>query len=229
MRLESLEISDSSRRPDSVKGIRRRRRSPMHLTLVLMSVLLTLGLQFSYLFLYSSAISITATSQSGQFSLAFQESLLSSSAPVGERPRLIPLVVADSGYSENSSVNILCTVSQGHHESLSFDWFKDGQLISSGPTNSASGNLDNSITTLASYSASLDGESQAHDSGFGGSSGINRMISMKPEIEKNPDRSLLRISRVQVQHSGRYTCSAKNQFGQDSSSVNLRVNGKYAF
>ena len=107
----------------------------------------------------------------------------------GEKPKLIPLVAAESGYSENSSVNILCTVSQGHQEGLQFDWFKDGQLLAGG---------------------SALGQDQA----------------LRPAlIEKHSDHSLLRISRVQSQHSGRYTCSAKNQFGQDSSSVNLMVNG----
>lgn len=109
-----------------------------------------------------------------------------SGSSVGEKPRLIPLVASDSGYSENSSVNILCTVSQGHHESLTFDWFKEGQ----------------SIASLAAADSLL-------------------------QIESQPDHSLLRVSRVKSHHSGRYTCSAKNQFGQDSSSVNLAVNGNY--
>lgn len=111
----------------------------------------------------------------------------------GEKPRLIPLVASDSGYSENSSVNILCTVSQGHHESLTFDWFKDGQSLSS-----------------SSAAATSDSSS-----------------SVQPQIENQPDHSLLRISRVKWQQAGRYTCSARNQFGQDSSSVNLAVNGNY--
>lgn len=117
-----------------------------------------------------------------------------SAAGGGEKPRLIPLVASDSGYSENSSVNILCTVSQGHHETLTFDWFKDGQQLGSG--SSAAAEADS--TALAG-----------------------------PQIESQPDHSLLRISRVKSQHAGRYTCSAKNQFGQDASSVNLAVNGNY--
>jgi hypothetical protein len=116
---------------------------------------------------------------------------------LGERPKLIPLVAADTGYSENSSVNILCTVSQGHHESLHFDWFKDGQLIASSP------------------------DGQPPDGGSQWPAGS------APQIEKHSDHSLLRIARVQAGlHSGRYTCAAKNQFGQDSSSVNLLVNGE---
>ena len=110
----------------------------------------------------------------------------------GEKPRLIPLVASDSGYSENSSVNILCTVSQGHHETLIFDWFKDGQQL-----------------------------------GLGGPEADSTAL-VGPQIESQPDHSLLRISRVKSQHAGRYTCSAKNQFGQDASSVNLAVNGNYS-
>lgn len=120
----------------------------------------------------------------------------------GEKPRLIPLVAAESGYSENSSVNILCTVSQGHHDTLQFDWFKDGQLISL--NNNNNNNDDDTYRPQTAISSNL-----------------------APQIEKHSDHSLLRISRVQSHHSGRYTCSAKNQFGQDSSSVNLMVNGNY--
>lgn len=116
-----------------------------------------------------------------------------STSNAGERPRLIPIVVSDSGYSENSSVNILCTVSQGHHESLTFDWFKDGHLLA-GP------GLGDEPSQL------LGGQAM-------------------PQIEKHQDHSLLRIGRVQSINAGRYTCSAKNQFGADSSSVNLVVNG----
>lgn len=119
---------------------------------------------------------------------------VASSSNSGEKPRLIPLVASESGYSENSSVNILCTVSQGHHETLTFDWFKDGQLLDSG---AAGDQLEVGGSTLA------------------------------PRIEKHSDHSLLRISRVLSQHSGRYTCSAKSKFGKDSSSVNLDVNGNY--
>lgn len=112
------------------------------------------------------------------------------SSILGEKPKLIPIVVSDSGYSENSSVNILCTVSQGHHETLTFDWFKDGQLLT--------GSLDSNNFQQTNH---------------------------QPQIDKNPDHSLLRISRVLLTNSGRYTCSVKNQFGSDSSSANLIVNG----
>lgn len=152
----------------------------------------------------------------------------------GEKPKLIPLVVADSGYSENSSVNILCTVSQGHHESLSFDWFKDGQLISLGSSTKPLNNFDNSITSSSSGSSlpnparsGSDNLLNDEENSYSPHTNSKSLGLLGPQIEKNPDHTLLRISRVQVQHSGRYTCSAKNQFGQDSSSVNLRVNGKY--
>lgn len=128
-----------------------------------------------------------------------------------EKPRLIPLVAAESGYSENSSVNLLCTVSQGHHGSLTFDWFKDGQLLASN-------------SNLESHSAVI--ANRAESSETIGRSDTN--LASAPQIEKNSDHSLLRISRVQAQHSGRYTCAARNQFGQDSSSVNLIVNGNYS-
>lgn len=127
----------------------------------------------------------------------------------GEKPRLIPLVLAESGYSENSSVNVLCTVSQGHHESLTFDWFKDGQLLlASNEAGQVGGGL-------------FGADSKTEE--FGG----RDFKPTAPQIEKHSDHSLLRIARVQSHHSGRYTCSAKNQFGQDSSSVNLIVNGNY--
>lgn len=125
----------------------------------------------------------------------------------GERPRLIPLVAADSGYSENSSVNVLCTVSQGHHESLTFDWFKDGQKIE--------GSERQQQDVLFGLALKQQQQQQA--------------ASSAPQIEQHQDHSLLRISRVQSHHSGRYTCAAKNHFGQDSSSVNLIVNGNYRF
>lgn len=140
----------------------------------------------------------------------------------GDKPRLIPLVAAESGYSENSSVNILCTVSQGHHESLTFDWFKDGQLLlaasnhgaplgGAGESGSGPNKMDDLLLDFPAYA----------------SSSLSANPRLAPRIEKHSDHSLLRIARVQAQHSGRYTCSAKNQFGQDSSSVELMVNGNY--
>lgn len=132
------------------------------------------------------------------------------SSATGDKPRLIPLVAAESGYSENSSVNVLCTVSQGHHESLTFDWFKDGQLL----LGSASDNQQQQQAALISDEFSQPSRSNAFSNS-----------NLAPQIEKHSDHSLLRIARVQSQHSGRYTCAVKNQFGQDSSSVHLIVNG----
>lgn len=129
----------------------------------------------------------------------------------GEKPKLIPLIASDSGYSENSSVNFLCTVSQGHHETLTFDWFKDGQLLLPQQSN------NNQRSREASLENQVAGEQSSSN------------LILLPQIDKNPDHSLLRISRVLSQHAGRYTCLAKNQFGQDSSSVNLVVNGNYYF
>lgn len=120
-------------------------------------------------------------------------------APAAEKPRLIPLAAAESGYSENSSVNLLCTVSQGHHESLTFDWFKDGQALAG----------------AQDEQSNAAGPAEA---------GADRWV----QVDKSADHSLLRIRRVRPQHAGRYTCAVRNQFGQDSSSVNLIVNGNYA-
>lgn len=151
--------------------------------------------------LKSRPISYNLTnSYNGYNQLGFAEPLFAGS----EKPRLIPLVLAESGYSENSSVNLLCTVSQGHHESLTFDWFKDGQLL---------------MVTSQQEDAKV----------FEGFSNSLNSVVLAPKIEKHSDHSLLRIARVQSHHSGRYTCSAKNQFGQDSSSVNLIVNGNYIY
>lgn len=169
----------------------------------------------------------------------------------GEKPKLIPLVAADSGYSENSSVNILCTVSQGHHESLTFDWFKDGRLLAAdGSPSGASGDGgadelgDGELATslLAGEPTATSGaagrqEEKIDDvfvdhlnSGSGNNNNNGNRNHhhhpVKPKIEKHSDHSLLRIARVHFSHSGRYTCSAKNNFGSDSSSVNLIVNGK---
>lgn len=149
-----------------------------------------------------------------------------------ERPKLIPLVAAESGYSENSSVNILCTVSAGHHESLQFDWFKDGQPLGA--------SVNGKHHDEAPMSHPPTGQESVHFGGTGGNtpvatlrssslSNTNQLqLQMLSDIQtdKHPDHSLLRISSVQAHHSGRYTCSAKSQFGQDSSSVTLRVNGE---
>lgn len=134
----------------------------------------------------------------------------------GDKPRLIPLVAAESGYSENSSVNFLCTVSQGHHESLQFDWFKDGHLLGPGaPRQADEADGDQHLGAISgSYPARIISIS-----------GNNSNLA--PQIERHTDHSLLRISKVNLHHSGRYTCSAKSQFGQDSSSVNLIVNGEH--
>lgn len=107
-----------------------------------------------------------------------------SALSLGDKPQLIALAAAPAGYNENSSVHLLCTISAGHHETLTFDWFKDGQLLA--------------VATSSKGAA---------------------------QIEKHADHSLLRIENVKLQHAGRYTCTARNQFGLDSSSVNLAVNG----
>lgn len=140
--------------------------------------------------------------------------------PRGEKPKLIPLIAADSGYSENSSVTFLCTVSQGHHETLTFDWFKDGQLLSPSPSQSAPAPAAANHNQMRLPSGDTILENQTGEQ-------VALTSNLMPQIDKNPDHSLLRISRVFSQHAGRYTCLAKNQFGQDSSSVNLAVNGNY--
>lgn len=162
-----------------------------------------------YLSVLLYSISFMVRGSSGQDIARFVQASSSMSSLIqGEEPRLIPLVAAESGYSENASVNILCTIHSGHHESLSFDWFKDNQLISS-----------NSLED----SSEQQQQQQQQESNL-----INSRLN-RIHIEKSSDHSLLRISRVQLKHAGRYTCSAKNQFGQDSSSVQLRVNGKWIF
>lgn len=119
--------------------------------------------------------------------------LAAAAAAPSERPRLIPLVAAESGYAQNSSVNLLCTVSQGR-QPLHFEWFRDGHALQG----------------VAEAAAATSAE----------------LVAAPPLIERHADHSLLRIARVSQSHAGRYTCTAKNQFGQDSSSVQLLVNGK---
>lgn len=138
----------------------------------------------------------------------------------GEKPKLIPLIAADSGYSENSSVTFLCTVSQGHHETLTFDWFKDGQLLLPPPPPPQPGSAAANHNQMRLSSGETMSENETGEQ-------VSLTSNLMPQIDKNPDHSLLRISRVSSQHAGRYTCLAKNQFGQDSSSVNLAVNGNY--
>ena len=133
-----------------------------------------------------------------------------------DRPRLIPLVAAELGYSENSSVNILCTVSQGHHETLQFDWFKDGKLLASG---GGGGSDDENESANDEPQGAGRALALGHSLETGGPHGL--------QIEKSGDHSLLRIGRVLARHAGRYTCAAKNQFGSDSSSVSLLVNGEF--
>lgn len=158
---------------------------------------------------YGTALALMAVSAASDPSASAAGA---SSSGNSEKPRLIPLVAAESGYNENSSVNVLCTVSQGHHETLTFDWYKDGQLL-----------VTNTFNNQQHQSA-LDANDLLDNGGDVFAPTKSKLLQI-PSIEKHSDHSLLRIQRVNAQHSGRYTCLAKNQFGQDSSSVDLKVNG----
>lgn len=123
------------------------------------------------------------------FGAVFVAGYAATSQVLGEKPRVVPLATPAGGYSENASVTLLCALSAGHHDSLTFDWFKDGATVD------------------ASNSPSQVDPSNA------------------VKIDLNSDHSLLRIARVKLSHAGQYTCVARNQFGQDSSSSSLVVNG----
>ena len=45
------------------------------------------------------------------------------------------------------------------------------------------------------------------------------------DLSSGPDLTMLMISSVTYRHSGKYTCTARNEAGSASHSVELRVNG----
>lgn len=135
----------------------------------------------------------------GQLSAARQQIQMhasNSNTNAGEKPRVIPLAAAESGYAENSSVNILCTVSAGHHETLAFDWFRDGALLAA----------DQSLPpTAAAGNATGGGVRIEHASDHS----LLRIARVRPSHS-----------------GAKFTCVAKNAFGSDSSTATLVVNGE---
>lgn len=115
-------------------------------------------------------------------------------------PKILPIATADS-YPEGSTINLICTVSGGQRKGLSLSWMKDGNQIDE--TLFLNNNFKNNYSN-------------------------NQSEYENVSVEKTgADISILRISNATYINSGKYSCSAKNALGEDSTSVNIVINGLY--
>lgn len=143
-------------------------------------------------------------------------------------PRLAPFEFAADA-QVGMKVVLTCSALEGH-QPISFVWLKDGRPIALDGSQSAA-----SLGQLhrQQLSAKLAEPSQGRrlDSALGGTTNQNES-ELVPiwdsgiRIRQSDDYAILSIERLDLNHAGRYTCSAQNEAARASHSAQLSINGK---
>lgn len=133
-----------------------------------------------------------------------------------DAPKLIPLSALDR-YQEGAELKLFCSASAPQAGGrLHFEWRKNnGEQLYSSPSLSA---------------AAAD----ADDDDENGRPTTNHQRAAKPRAHlhismMDDSSSVLRIGQLEAEDSGNYTCLARNQYGADSSTVRVNVNGEFLF
>lgn len=125
-----------------------------------------------------------------------------------DAPKLIPLSALDR-YQEGAELKLFCSASAPPSGGrLQLEWRKN--------------NAQQLAPVEVNGSGSVGGNS--HGASLKGGTSRNLHISMMDDSS-----SVLRISNLEAEDSGNYTCLARNQFGFDSSTVRVNVNGKFHY
>lgn len=124
-----------------------------------------------------------------------------------DAPKLIPLSALDR-YQEGAELKLFCSASAPPSGGrLQLEWRK------------------NNAQQLAPVEVNGSGSGgNSHGASSRGGTSRNLHISMMDDSS-----SVLRISNLEAEDSGNYTCLARNQFGFDSSTVRVNVNGKFHY
>lgn len=155
-------------------------------------------------------------------------------------PKLAPFEFPSSA-QVGMKVVLTCAALEGQ-QPISFVWLKDNQLIegadassSGGPTASSLGQVhqqqlgDKAPLGSSSSRQPQDAEylvltERAGDSEPGALLPVLTDQAMR--IRQADDYSILSIDKLELRHSGRYTCSAQNEAARTSHSSQLLINGK---
>lgn len=146
-----------------------------------------------------------------------------------DAPKIVPLSALDR-YKEGTDLRLYCSaLAPSSAGKITFEWRKNNQLISGIQTQNsllnsqASGDREttNSILpTDTNQQQQLDG---SNDADF---SSTNKQRISVTQSNDDSTTSVLRVLKLSARDAGNYTCSGRNLFGVDTSSVRVEVSGK---
>lgn len=110
----------------------------------------------------------------------------------GLPPKLVD-IKSDFTHLEGSNITIVCSISSGNTENLSFDWLKD-DIVLNGHENS-----------------------------------LLQSSRLRIDVLPNKEHSTLKILNLNEDDAAKYTCLAKNQFGQDKVTTRIKVKGEIGY
>lgn len=145
-------------------------------------------------------------------------------------PRLAPFEFAADA-QVGMKVVLTCAALQGQ-QPISFVWLKDGRPIANEPSQTARslGQLHQQQLAARLGETAPDGrralaETDQSEAGA-------KLMELAPlwdqsvRVRQADDYSILSIERLELAHSGKYTCSAENEAARVSHSAQLSINGK---
>uniref|UniRef100_A0A6G1SJS6 Cell adhesion molecule-related/down-regulated by oncogenes n=1 Tax=Aceria tosichella TaxID=561515 RepID=A0A6G1SJS6_9ACAR len=159
-----------------------------------------------------------------------QQQLQQQQQPSPDAPKLIPLSALDR-YQEGADLRLFCSASAPKSAGrLHFEWRKNqNELLL--PTNTDNSNNNNGpdrrdqayssdqvVDAAERGNEELDSQTLGASQSSGSGSSRRVRISMMDE-----SASLLRVTQLEADDSGNYTCLVRNQHGFDSSTVRVNV------
>lgn len=136
-------------------------------------------------------------------------------SPPPDAPKIVPLSALDK-YQEGTDLRLFCSASAPQSGGrIYFEWRKNNQpeQLSESHSSGKSSMLPKSFSSRQAQLTAGDIKSS--------SSSSRLHISLVDE----DSASVLRLNQLEADDSGNYTCLARNQFGFDTSTVRVNVNG----